>query len=93
MLIDYRRIDYVRGLKDYCVLHTPDQKYVVKGSIKSIEQFLPKGHFVRVHKSFIVSKTKIKSIYKNKLDLGAVKIPVGRKFKDRIDSFFMIKGD
>lgn len=84
--LDYRTISFAQGLKDYTILHTDEKKYVVKGSIKAFEEYLPDDYFVRVHKSFLVARPKIKIVYKNKIDLGKITIPIGRHFKSRIDA-------
>jgi DNA-binding LytR/AlgR family response regulator len=86
ILLDYRKIIFAQGLKDYTILHTTEKQYVVKGSIKAFEEYLPADYFVRVHKSFIVAKSKIKIVHKNKIDLDPIFIPVGRIFRSRIDS-------
>lgn len=87
ILVDYRTIIYAQGLKDYTILHTIDKKYVVKGSVKAFEEYLPSGHFLRVHKSFIIAKSQIKLVSRNKIELDAISIPVGRSYKDAVDQF------
>jgi len=86
--LDYRTISFAQGLKDYTILHTDEKKYVVKGSIKAFEQYLPGDYFVRVHKSFLVAKSKIKIVHKNKIEIGKITIPIGRHFKGRLDAMF-----
>lgn len=85
LLVDIRKIIYAQGLKDYTILHTADKKYVVKGSVKAFEEFLPSEYFLRVHKSFIVAKSQVKLVYKNKIELGNVSIPIGRSYKEALD--------
>jgi DNA-binding LytR/AlgR family response regulator len=85
ILLDYRKIIFAQGLKDYTILHTGEKKYVVKGSIKAFEEYLPNDNFVRVHKSFIVAKQLIKVVHKNKIELNAISIPIGRNFKEAVE--------
>ncbi len=85
LLLDYRKIVFAKGLKDYTILQTEDKKFVVKGSIKTFEEYLPGDYFLRVHKSFIVAKPKIKVVYKNKIELDSILIPIGRRYKHSID--------
>jgi DNA-binding LytR/AlgR family response regulator len=85
ILLDYRKIIFAQGLKDYTILHTDEKKYVVKGSIKAFEEYLPNDNFVRVHKSFIVAKQLIKVVHKNKIELNAISIPIGRNFKEAVE--------
>ena len=88
-IIDYRDIIYAQGLKDYTILQTAKKKYVVKGSVKTIESYLPADFFMRVHKSFIVAKHKIKMVHKNKIELEDVLIPIGRHYKEAVDQWLL----
>lgn len=85
-LIDYRTILFAQGLKDYTILTTDEKKYVVKGSIKALEDFLPKDYFIRVHKSFLIAIPQLRIVRRNKIELGSVLIPIGRNYKDRVDA-------
>lgn len=85
VLLDYRTIIFAQGLKDYTILHTETEKYVVKGSVKAFESYLPRHYFIRVHKSFIVAIPRIKIARRNKIELGPLSIPIGRAFKSRVD--------
>lgn len=92
VVIDYRDIIYAQGLKDYTILQTTKKKFVVKGSVKTFENYLPSDFFIRVHKSFIVAKSKIKLVHKNKIELDEISIPIGRHFKEAVDQFLESKG-
>jgi DNA-binding LytR/AlgR family response regulator len=91
-VIDYRDISYAQGLKDYTILQTSKKKFVVKGSVKTMEKYLPADFFMRVHKSFIVAKNKIRLVHKNKIEMDEISIPVGRHFKEAVDQFLESKG-
>ena len=91
ILVDYRTIIYAQGLKDYTILHTTDKKYVVKGSVKAFEEYLPSDYFLRVHKSFIVARNQLKLVYRNKIELENVSIPIGRSYKEVVDRFLELR--
>ena len=91
VLVDYRKIIFAQGLKDYTILHTETEKYVVKGSVKAFESHLPKHYFIRVHKSFIVAIPRIKIARRNKIELGQLSIPIGRAFKSNVDEILQRK--
>jgi DNA-binding LytR/AlgR family response regulator len=91
VLLDYRKIIFAQGLKDYTILHTETEKYVVKGSVKAFESYLPKHYFIRVHKSFIVAIPRIKIARRNKIELGPLSIPIGRAFKSKVDDILLGK--
>jgi len=54
--------------------------------MKGLENQLPSGIFVRVHRSFIVNKSMIQAIKENSLDLIVgdtfKNLPVGKSFRD-----------
>lgn len=85
ILLPSQSISHVQGLKDYSIIFTDDSKYIVNGSVKTILESLPVDHFVRVHKSFIVALSKIKSVHRNKIEFGDYQIPVGRVYKGNLD--------
>jgi DNA-binding LytR/AlgR family response regulator len=86
IMLDHRKIIFAQGLKDYTILHTEDKKYVVKGSIKAFEEYLPSDSFIRVHKSFVVAIRLIRIVHRNKIELDTMSIPIGRNFKDAVDA-------
>lgn len=87
IVIDYRTIVFAQGLKDYTILHAGDKKYVVRGTVKFFEDLLPATYFMRVHKSFIVAKNKIRVVVKTKIEIDNIKIPIGRFYKSLVDEY------
>lgn len=77
---------YIQGLKDYAIIHTTGGKIVTKGSVKSMQTLFPEALFIRVHKSFIVAKDKIKRIERNRIMITDQQIPIGRNYKAAIDN-------
>lgn len=79
-------IMWIEGLKDYLKIHlkSTNKPLVARITMKSIEEQLPVSIFVRVQKSFIVSKEYITSIRKNSLFINDIEIPVGENYKDVI---------
>jgi len=91
ILIDLRKITHVQGLKDYTILFTEAKRYLVKGSVKAMEGYLPNGYFMRVHRSFLVAKDKIKLVNHNRIELGDISIPIGRQYKEVVTGFLSKK--
>jgi DNA-binding LytR/AlgR family response regulator len=83
-----RDIIYIEALENYVTLNTNDDKFTIHFTMKAIENQLPSGVFIRVHRSFIINKSMIQSIKENALDLnvgGTLKsIPVGKSFRDSL---------
>src|SRR5665811_1210645 len=81
-------IIYIEALENYVTLNTNDDRFTIHFTMKAIENQLPSGVFIRVHRSFIINKSMIQTIKENTLDLivgGSVKsIPVGKSFRDSL---------
>lgn len=78
-------VTHIQGLKDYAIIHASTGKIVIKGSIKSMQALFPEALFIRVHKSFIVAKDKIRRVERNKVIIADQQIPIGRNYKEAID--------
>lgn len=77
-------VTHIQGLKDYAIIHAATGKIVIKGSVKSMQQLFPNARFIRVHKSFIVAKSKISRIEKNRIIIGDHQIPIGRNYREEV---------
>jgi DNA-binding LytR/AlgR family response regulator len=81
-------IIFIEALENYVTLNTNDDKFTIHFTMKAIENQLPSGVFIRVHRSFIINKSMIQTIKENTLDLivgGSLKsIPVGKSFRDSL---------
>jgi DNA-binding LytR/AlgR family response regulator len=60
-------------------------------NMKAIEQMLPESRFIRVHRSFIVQKSKIREIERNRIVFGDVYIPIGDSYKQAFLDFINAK--
>lgn len=79
-------IMWIEGLKDYLKIHlkSTSKPLVTRMTMKSIEEQLPEKMFIRVQKSFIVSKEYITSVRKNSVFIDSIEIPVGDNYKDAV---------
>jgi DNA-binding LytR/AlgR family response regulator len=81
-------IIYIEALENYVTLITRDDKFTIHFTMKAIENQLPSGLFIRVHRSFIINKSMIQAIKENSLDLNVAEtmksIPVGKSFRDTL---------
>ena len=89
--VDLSKLIYVEGLKDYVKLYVEgDLKPILSlMSMKSLEETLPQSMFMRVHKSYIVQKHKIKIIERNRIIFGKEYIPIGSAYKDKLKEYLM----
>ncbi len=81
-------IIYIEALENYVTLNTHDDRFTIHFTMKAIENQLPSGIFIRVHRSYIINKSMIQTIKENSLDLmvgDTIKsIPVGKSFRDTL---------
>jgi DNA-binding LytR/AlgR family response regulator len=66
----------------YCKLITTKGTFLLSSTLKKLEDKLKNEHFIRVHKSYLVSIPAIERIIDNELRIGTHKIPVGRIYRD-----------
>jgi DNA-binding LytR/AlgR family response regulator len=79
--IDLKDIFYIEAIGDYAKIFTTKKVFVTCQTMKKIETFLPVNHFPRVHKSFIISVSKINSIDGNILNVNNTQIPIGQTYR------------
>ena len=87
--IRFKDILYIEGLKDYIKVYVQDDPKPVLSinTIKSVEQKLPSGSFMRVHRSFIVNLEKIETIERSRIIFGKKYIPVSEQYKNQFQDF------
>ena len=75
---------YIESMKDYVKVFTRDAMLVTKLSMMALEAMLPPDLFIRIHRSFIVSVSKIKSFSTELIDIGKMQLPLGRLYKTSV---------
>jgi two-component system, LytTR family, response regulator len=85
----YSDIIWIEGLKDYVKIHlkSTEKPIIARLSMKSLEEELPTALFLRIHKSYIVSKSFITAIRKNSVFIKDMELPIGENYKDAIENF------
>jgi two-component system LytT family response regulator len=59
--------------------------------MKNMEEQVPASQFIRIHKSYILSKKAITAVRKNSIFVDALELPVGDMYKEQLASF--VKAD
>ncbi len=80
--IELDDILYIEGLKDYISIFTKTERVITLQNMKKMEETLPKGEFIRVHKSYIISIDKIESIERSRITIAKKIIPIGDTYRD-----------
>lgn len=77
---------YVEAVESYSKIYRATEKSVLSRILlKNLCTMLPQESFLRIHRSFIVSKSKIKSFNKQEITLCNGKtLPVGRQYVEQL---------
>lgn len=78
-------IVFVESQREYIKIVTTKKAYISKMSTHEIEALLPSHLFKRIHRSYIVSVSKIESYSAEEVEVSGITIPIGRGYRDIID--------
>jgi len=82
----FPEIVYIESQREYIKIVTTKTEYVSKMSTHEIEDLLPANLFKRIHRSFIVSISKIESYTAEMVEVNGISIPIGRGYRDIIEN-------
>ncbi|MGZ3858692.1 MAG: LytR/AlgR family response regulator transcription factor [Flavisolibacter sp.] len=78
-------IVYIESQREYIKIVTTKKEYLSKMGTQDIEAILPSHLFKRVHRSFIVSVSRIDSYTAEEMEVNGISIPIGRGYRDILD--------
>lgn len=79
--VNIRDILWIESVKDYLKVITAGEVYISKQKISMTEKLLPTGHFIRIHRSFIVPLNKVERMHPNHVVVNGHQLPIGRNYK------------
>jgi len=82
----FSEIVYIESQREYIKIITTKKEYISKMSTHEIEDILPANLFKRIHRSFIVSLSRIESYTAEMVEVNGVSIPIGRDYRDFIEN-------
>ncbi|WP_406658465.1 LytR/AlgR family response regulator transcription factor [Marinoscillum sp.] len=80
--IPFENLFFVEALADYVIFNTLKGKFIVHHTMKGIEKRLPMSMFSRVHRSYIINRSKISNIEDFNISISDKVIPIGASYKD-----------
>lgn len=86
--VKYNDILYIESIKNYIKIKTTTKEIVSLCPIGKIYDMLPRGKFIRAHRSYIVSVNKVEAYSQAYVEVAKIKIPIGGIYKDAINDFF-----
>jgi len=86
--IPWDDILFIEGQRDYLKFHlTGNRRIMTLLNFRSLEEQLPSDQFIRIHKSYIISASRIDSIGKASVRIGERDIPIGESYKSSLTAF------
>src|SRR6187399_1920289 len=82
----FSEILYIESQREYIKIVTTKKEYISKMSTHEIESLLPANLFKRIHRSFIVSVSRIESYTAEMVEMNGIAIPIGRGYRDIIEN-------
>lgn len=79
--ISLNDILYIESLKDYIKVITNGKTIITKQSISSLEEMLPKEHFLRIHRSYIIALNKVESYTSECIGIAKQELPISRMYR------------
>jgi len=72
-------IRYLEAQNQYVMIHTNTNKYLIRGNMNDFEENLKPDGFFRIHRSYLISLSKIVRLQRNDVLLeGNISLPVSR---------------
>ena len=75
---------YIESLKDYVRIKTTGKTVVTHQKISYLEEKLPEECFMRIHRSYIVSLSKVESYSPTVIEVPSQALPIGRNYKNQV---------
>ncbi len=90
--VHLNEILYVEGLSEYVQIYTTEKKIITKTSMTHMSEKLPDSGFMRIHKSFIVSLSKIEAFTSTSIEVPGKELPIGRSYKNAVLEVLQLQG-
>jgi len=76
-------------MEDYIKIYLTDQPKPILTlmPLKKALEKLPQNNFMRIHRSYVVALSHIKSIHNKKVQLENIELPVGSSYNDLISKW------
>ena len=81
----FSEIIYIESQQEYIKVVTTKKVFFSKLTTNEMESILPSHLFKRIHRSYIVSVSKIDSYNVEAVDVAGISIPIGRSYRGTIE--------
>lgn len=78
-------VEYIESMEDYIKIHLVNDKPVLTlMSLKKVLELLPEQQFRRIHRSYIIPVSRIRSVQNKKVQLSHVLLPIGESYVEQV---------
>ena len=82
----YDDVVWIEALENYIIVHTYNEKFTIHFTMKAVMDQLPPDKFFRIHRSYIVNRSRIDVIKMNSIEVktkdGYESLPIGKSYRD-----------
>lgn len=86
--VNLQHVTHLANDNSYCELHLASGlRYALHASMREVEDALPAGRFVRIHRSYLAAWDAIEAVDASTMEIrltGGVKLPIGRTYRDDV---------
>ena len=82
--VDFDSIIYIESYSDYIKIHHENETVVTRETISAVEAKLPNNKFIRIHRSYIVSLSKIESFTNEEITINRKALTISRSYKKEV---------
>lgn len=75
---------YIESVKEYVKVVTKEKSIITKFMLSQMEELMTKHNFLRIHRSFLVSKSKIDAFTATDVEINNKLLPIGRSYKESV---------
>ena len=85
-------VEYIESMEDYIKIHLINDKPVLTlMSLKKILELLPEQQFRRIHRSYIIPVSRIKSVQNKRVQLSNIVLPIGESYAEQVKGWLGTK--
>lgn len=81
VIIKHNDILFIESEGNYLNIYTTIKKHLIRMTLEEMFELLSNDNFVKVHRSYVINKTKVTTFNKKEIEIGEYKIPLSRGFE------------
>jgi len=87
--LDLEKVTYIESQREYMLFYLDDGGNIkTRMTMQEGEALFPSEHLIRIHRSFLVPKTKIKAVSRTEVILESTTLPIGRSYREKVRSLW-----